>query len=522
MTPDIQNYKQFTKIEKILLKKPLVVIIHVTDTYFIEETTVNGDVDLPGFARLYSLIDFIKSNPHVKNNGIPVLILHGGDFLFPSLMSVYFKGQQMIDVLNACSFDYCTIGNHDFDGGKKHLNTRMAEATFDVVCANIKSKKNIPSLRIREYVICQNRNNQPFVAIVGIAGKATLRKAQQNGFDVFPIKSLLKQVIAKIRERYPKLNHLIVLSHMNNQEDVNLKEWLNKNWKGYAYLLGGHDHNEILQYNKNQPKSILVKGQSNCRTVQILGLHDGKNYQDTKWFEKNILVLHSKVLSDITTNPKIQKIVMKWENLLEKHLKEKESDEIIKQFDKNTVLNATELDLRKGSTNFGNFIADCMSEFTKSDLAFVNSGHFRGDRKMGSAIKLSDLRRVFVLDKKDALVKITMTNAECKKFLKHAYSEEGRGKVLQVSKNVIKVLQKSTQKDKFTVVMLWDMLKTDDDGFTTILANSRKTTVSKLQSKLKKHIISNSSLFDVIRLSSKDVKYDSKIRMSVNSFKNYF
>ena len=186
------------------------------------------------------------------------------------------------------------------------------------------------------------------------------------------------------------------------------------------------------------------------------------------------------------------------------------------------MLNATELDLRKGSTNFGNFIADCMSEFTKSDLAFVNSGHFRGDRKMGSAIKLSDLRRVFVLDKKDALVKITMTNAECKEFLKHAYSEEGRGKVLQVSKNVIKVLQKSTQKDKFTVVMLWDMLKTDDDGFTTILANSRKTTVSKLQSKLKKHIISNSSLFDVIRLSSKDVKYDSKIRMSVNSFKNYF
>jgi len=137
---------------------------------------------------------------------------------------------------------------------------------------------------------------------------------------------------------------------------------------------------------------------------------------------------------------------------------------------------------------------------------------------MGNAIKLSDLRRVFVLDKKDALVKITMTNAECKKFLKHAYSEEGRGKVLQVSKNVIKVLQKSTQKDKFTVVMLWDMLKTDDDGFTTILANSRKTTVSKLQSKLKKHIISNSSLFDVIRLSSKDVKYDSKIRISVDSF----
>ena len=517
----MQNSNPFIKIEKILSRKPLVVVIHITDTYFIEETTVNGDVDLPGFARLYSLIDFIKSNPYVKNNDIPVLALHGGDFLFPSLMSVYFKGQQMINVLNACGFNYCTIGNHDFDGGKKYLETRMADATFDVVCANIRSKKNIQSLRIQEYVIC-HRNNTPFAAITGVAGKATLRKAQQNGFDIFPVKSSLKQVIAKIRETYPKLNQLIVLSHMNNQEDVNLKEWFKKNWDGHVYLLGGHDHNEILQYDKDHPKSILIKGQSNCRTVQILGLHDSENYQNSKWFEKNVLVLHSDILSNIVPNPKIQKIVMKWENLLEKHLKEKESDEIIKQFEKNTILNATELDLRKGSTNFGNFIADCMSKFTKSDLAFVNSGHFRGDRKMGSALKLSDLRRVFVLDKKDALIKITMTNTECRKFLKHAYSEEGRGKILQISKNTIKILQKSAPKDKFTVVMLWDMLKTNDDGFTTIFANSRKTTINKLQSKLKKHIISNLSLFDVIRFSSKDVKYDSKIRMSVNSFKNYF
>jgi len=517
----MQNSNPFAKIEKILSRKPLAVVIHITDTYFIEETTVNGDVDLPGFARFCSLIDFIKSNHYVQNNDIPILVLHGGDFLFPSLMSVYFKGQQMIDVLNACGFNYCTIGNHDFDGGSKYLETRMADATFDVVCANIRSKKNIKSLRIREYAIC-HRNNHPFAAITGVAGKATLRKAQQNGFDIFPVKSSLKQVIAKIRETYPKLHHLIVLSHMNNQEDVNLKEWFKKNWDGHVYLLGGHDHNEILQYDKNPPKSILLKGQSNCRTVQILGLHDGENYQNSKWFEKNVLVLHSDILSNIVPNPKIQKIVMKWENLLEKHLKEKESDEIIKQFEKNTILNATELDLRKGSTNFGNFIADCMSKFTKSDLAFVNSGHFRGDRKMGSVLKLSDLRRIFVLDKKDALVKITMTNAECRKFLKHAYSEEGRGKILQISKNTIKILQKSAPKDKFKVVMLWDMLKTNDDGFTTIFANSRKTTINKLQSKLKKHIISNLSLFDVIRFSSKDIKYDSKIRMSVNSFKNYF
>jgi hypothetical protein len=70
--------------------------------------------------------------------------------------------------------------------------------------------------------------------------------------------------------------------------------------------------------------------------------------------------------------------------------------------------------------------------------------------------------------------------------------------------------------------MLWDMLKTNDDGFATILADSRKTTVNNITSKLKKYIIPNSSLFDIIEKSSEHVEYDSDIRSSVKKFADYF
>jgi 2',3'-cyclic-nucleotide 2'-phosphodiesterase (5'-nucleotidase family) len=513
----LQKDKKFAKIEKILLKKPMMIIIHVTDTYFIEETQVNNKVDLPGFARFYALGDFIKSRPQVQENNIPVLVLHGGDFLFPSLMSAYFKGKQMVDVLNACGFDYCTIGNHDFDEGARCLNARMAKATFGITCANIKPKKN-HRIKIRDHVICHDKENNPFAAIVGVAGADTIRNATQNGFETLHAENALRKVMRGIMQAHPKIDHLVVLSHMSNKEDKNLHEWLDKNWDGYAYILGGHDHNEILQYDDKYPRTVLVKGQSNCRTVQILGLYGKSKDRD---LGKNVLVFGNE-LSKINPNQKIQKIVTKWEALLEEHIKEKESDEVIKQFKPGTTLDATELHLRKGSTNFGNFIADCMSEFAKSDIALINSGHFRGDRKIGSVLKVSDIRRIFVLDKKDALVKITMSGAECRDFLRHAYSEEGRGKVLQISRDAIKVLQNSSAKDKFSVAMLWDMLSTDDDGFTTILAKCRATTVSKIRSEIKKSVIADSSLFDVIKRSSECVRYDPNIRISIKKFPDIF
>ena len=525
MQEHLKNSRQFVKIKKILHRQPMMVLIHITDTYFIEETTVNDNVDLPGFARFYSLIDFIKSNPVIKNNNIPVFVLHGGDFLFPSLMSTHFHGEQMVEVLNECGINYCTIGNHDFDGGIKYFQARLSEFRFDIVCANIELKKNVKnSVKFFNHIICQNKDSQLSAALVGIAGEATTRKARQNEFNTYPAELSLKNTIDKIRKTHPEINHLIVLSHMSNQEDMHLEKWLDRNWHGYSYLLGGHDHNKILHYNNKNPnsKSILMKGQSNCRTVQILGLHENTNPKDSRYFTKNVLALDSDTFSQIQPSPRIQKIIKKWKNLLEANLKEKKSDKIIKRFKANTVLDATELQLRKGSTNFGNFIADCMLEFVESDMAFINSGHFRGDRKIGDALKLSDLRRIFVLDDKNSLVKIPMTASECIKLLRHAYSEEGRGKILQVSKNTIKLLQNSSPNDKLQVVMLWDMLKTDDDGFATILAKTRKTTVSKLQSKLKKSIIPNSSLFDVVEKTSKDVKYDPKIRINVNTFEDKF
>ena len=386
------------KINGLLAKNPVAILIHVTDTYFIEESRVNGITDLPGFARFCSLTGSIRTNPTVQKNKIPVLVLHGGDFLYPSLMSIYFHGRQMVDVMNMCRFDYCTLGNHDFDGGIDSLKERTSEASFEITCANIKNPEKEDILKISDYVICYDENNKPYAAITGVAGKATLRKAEQNGFATTDTDSSLSQTITNIKNNHPQINHLIILSHMGNEEDIKLERWLGRNWDGFLYLLGGHDHNEVMQYSSKSPKAILLKGQSNCRTVQVVGIPKYFDLKNSRQNPEHVVVINSAELSEFHPDSKMQECVKRWETKLEEYLNERKSDRVVKRFKKSIVLDATELQLRKGSTNFGNFIADCILDFAESDIAFINSGHFRGDRKIGSILRLSDLnaQRLFV------------------------------------------------------------------------------------------------------------------------------
>ncbi|MFZ5605525.1 MAG: metallophosphoesterase, partial [Pseudomonadota bacterium] len=83
-----------------------VAIIVVNDTYRTDN-----------FAYLRSLRTELE-----KSEG-DVLVLHAGDFLFPSLLSQRYDGKQMVDVMNLLDGDadahdphlFVTFGNHEFE-----------------------------------------------------------------------------------------------------------------------------------------------------------------------------------------------------------------------------------------------------------------------------------------------------------------------------------------------------------------------------------------------------------------------
>ena len=113
------------------------IVVQLNDVYKIEGLE-NGNAG--GLARVRTI------RKQLGADGTPVLVMHAGDLLFPSVMSKYLNGEPMIRVLNlldgdAGKFDdamYATIGNHELEKSDPMFALgRFAESDFRWVSSNV-------------------------------------------------------------------------------------------------------------------------------------------------------------------------------------------------------------------------------------------------------------------------------------------------------------------------------------------------------------------------------------------------
>ena len=104
----------------------------------------------------------------------PFLILSGGDNWTGPAISTWFQGQSMVEVMNAMGYAASAVGNHEFDFGLDVLKTRISEAHFPYVSANLRYQRDnsTPSdLGIQPYVVIDV--NSLRVGITGLTTYAT-------------------------------------------------------------------------------------------------------------------------------------------------------------------------------------------------------------------------------------------------------------------------------------------------------------------------------------------------------------
>jgi len=100
--------------------------IHLNDTYRVGAVE---DGKRGGFGRAVTVIRELQAS------GSEVRILHGGDFLYPSLESQLWNGLQMVDAMNYLDDlapMYVTLGNHELDRRTpEHLINAINASRFD-------------------------------------------------------------------------------------------------------------------------------------------------------------------------------------------------------------------------------------------------------------------------------------------------------------------------------------------------------------------------------------------------------
>ncbi len=107
--------------------------VHLNDTYRVDAVE---EGHRGGFGRIATIVR------QLQNEGHDVRILHGGDFLYPSLESQIWHGEQMVEAMNfldALAPMYVVPGNHEFDSRtSEHLIERVRESKFDWLGDNLR------------------------------------------------------------------------------------------------------------------------------------------------------------------------------------------------------------------------------------------------------------------------------------------------------------------------------------------------------------------------------------------------
>jgi 5'-nucleotidase/UDP-sugar diphosphatase len=371
----------------------------INDVYF-GDTLRDGT---GGLARVAALRDSLARSG-------PVQFVLAGDFLSPSLLTKWYRGEQMREQLNAVKLDLATFGNHEFEIDRDTLIARIAGSTFKWTSAN-----------------CFLRpSGQPFPGVsrwdtstisgvkVGVFG-VTLPGDYRSWARCSNPDSAARVVIGELKSAGAEV--IYGLTHQNRDADSALLA----REPDIAFILGGHEHdNHRILVGRRR----LLKADANSRTAQLLTLTRGAD----GWIQGDQLIVIDR---RIPFEPRAQAVVRQWVDSITKRLgPERPIATTTFALDARDVVN------RSRESPLGDMVTDAVRLGTGADVAIMNSGTMRLDDVVPAGpITNYQVQSIFLFPDESRMLTFPVTGARLREILEHgvAPSSVGRGAYLQVS-----------------------------------------------------------------------------------------
>jgi 2',3'-cyclic-nucleotide 2'-phosphodiesterase (5'-nucleotidase family) len=403
-------------------------ILQINDVYKIEGLE-GGAVG--GLARVRTLRRTLETDR-------PVLLLHAGDFLFPSVMSKQFRGEAMVETMNLLDggpgFDdhlIVTFGNHEFDQDTPDtLQTRLTESKFPWISSNTYYK---PSSSAPPEPFHRRFPNVHSTMIVEVAGTRV-------GLLGLTLDDALKSYVHydyALDEKQPErssrnaavraaLSHLeeqgvdlvIAVTHQEFAQDVRLAQ----DFPEIALIIGGHDH---IHQERWVGKTLITKADSDAKTAYVIDVDASIPCKPR--IEARLLPLDKKVEKD----PTVQQTVNLWTEKLATAIPD------YKKVYSTTVnaLEGEEPAIRGRETALGNWLADVVREKMNTDVVFIQGGSIRINDNIPAKgeIRGEHLAGIFYYD--SLLYSFKLTGQQLLDVLGNAVSQadSGAGRFLQVA-----------------------------------------------------------------------------------------
>lgn len=363
-------------------------ILQINDVY--STVPVDGVGGLARVATIKKQFVDAKRNP---------LLMIGGDFLSSSVASTFFKGEQMIDALNAAGLDVAAFGNHEFDFGVDLLLTRMKQAKWQWVNANILDRRTHALLGDTPPYVIRTIGGLK----VGIIGLCIIQESMRSPslrerLDLIdPIEATGRYVPQMKREG---ADVIVALTHLNFADDRELAA----RYPDIDVIVGGHEHYPITAI---EGHTLISKAGSEARFVARIDVGKREGVVE-RFFE--LIPVNASVPED----PTAAAIINGWEAKLGREMDDPVGSTTV-------ALDARDLRLRASEANIGNLVADAIRREADAEVGLLNAGGIRGNREFPAGILTHrDLLQIHPFGNR--VVKIEITGALLLQALNHGVS----------------------------------------------------------------------------------------------------
>ena len=399
-----------------------------------------------------------------------VVLVDAGDAIQGDTIGTVSKGEYLVDIMNEVGYDFCVLGNHEFDYGTDVLASLLKKADAQYLNATIEYTGNGNNLLKDTVPYVIERFGFLDVAFIGVSTpesitKSTPRYFMEDGqfvYDFAACEDLYAAVqgyVDEVREKGADV--VVVISHLGVEEgsEPNRATDLIANTTGIDALIDGHSHTtepSMLVADKSGRKVLYTQTGTKLNNIGKLTISkDGS--------VKAELVAEAE--KDEAVTAFIEDIKAQYESLV------------------NTVVAHTEVELsitdengvravRNRETAIGDLCADAYRAVADTDIAFVNGGGIRATIKKGD---ITTANMISVHPYGNALCSCYATGAEILDALEHsvvntAATAASDGKAVGESGGFLQV-----SGIKFTIdTSIPSSVKKDDKGLFVAVEGERR------------------------------------------------
>jgi 5'-nucleotidase/UDP-sugar diphosphatase len=343
----------------------------------------------------------------------PTIFSFAGGSLGPSPLSSLDRGSHIIDILNTLEPDLMTLTKREFIFSEDELTLRSYEAAFPIVCSNIYDPLINSNLEgILTSLIVEKENIK--VGFISILDEEVVEEYLLKRVSVFEPRQIIRQQIAALKEKGAELVVLIYAKERDYYQTL-----ISENQIDFALRVRSTGEINSDQHQANKIYSI-----SNKEPFMLLRMNWQTNSQT-----KNLTIETPKVsYSHLPVQPTTSLLVDEYNERLNRLLSQK-----IGFF--GSEIHTSRSLVRTQEMPFGNFIADALKNYAKTDIGLINGGVIRGDKSYAKGANITRRDIATELPFRNHVAVFSVTGEQLREALENSVREVelAEGRFMQVS-----------------------------------------------------------------------------------------